>query len=175
MGFNEAGRGRDCTELARAARSFEARALQAHRAGDWGPAIRHAQGWLLDEPFSTRPATLGSYLAGITEGNYRLAEEFARRGLRANPGDWLLLNNLVVALANQGQVEEAVAAFQEIATPSEELRSVLLATEGLLKFRTGEQAIGRRLYLEAAEHARRRGDRRLYALALAHLATFRCE
>jgi hypothetical protein len=82
----------------------------------------------------------------------------------------LLLNNLAVALANQGQVEEALATFQEITDPGDELRPNLLATEGPLRFRMGELTAGRLLYLEAAEDARRRGDRRRTALALAHLA-----
>lgn len=157
-------------ELLNRPRSFEARALKDYSEGRWTPAIRQCKNWLLDEPFSARPAALGSYLALVTEQDYRLSETFARRGLRANPGDSLLLNNLVVALANQGQVETASEEFAKISEKSDEIRPTLLATEGLLSFRKGDPKGGRRLYLEAVEQAGRQGDRRRRALAIAYLA-----
>jgi tetratricopeptide (TPR) repeat protein len=157
-------------ELLSRPRSFEARACDDHRGGRWAAAIRETENWFLDEPFSSRPAAFGSYLSGVAEQNYRLSEEFARRGLRANPDDSLLLNNLTVALANQGQLEEARETFRQITDPANELRPTLLATEGLLKFRSGDINAGRQLYFEAVELAKRKGDRRLLALALAHLA-----
>src|SRR2546426_392783 len=157
-------------ELLNKPRSFEARAFREFRDAHWEPAIRHCASWLLDEPFSSRPAALGSYLAGVTEQDYRLSEEFARRGLRANPEDPLLRNNLVVALANQGQVEEAVAEIKLITNPPEELRTTLLATEGLLRFRRGDPTAGRQLYLDSIERASRRRERYRAALAALHLA-----
>lgn len=157
-------------ELLSKPRSFEARALQHYREGQWLPAIRQCENWLFDEPFSSRPAALGSYLAGVAEQDYRSSEEFARRGLRANPGDPMLLNNLVVALANQGRVDDAVQQFRDIREAPDEIRATLLATEGLLSFRKGDSAEGRRLYLEAIEQTRHQGNRRTEALAAVHLA-----
>jgi hypothetical protein len=157
-------------ELLNKPRSFEARALQNFKDARWKPAIRHCQTWLLDEPFSSRPAALGSYLAAVAEQDYRLSEEFARRGLRANPGDPLLMNNLAVALANQGHIEEAASELCAIQDPPEELTTTLIATHGLLEFRRGNAVRGRELYLQAIEDARRQGHRRTVALAALHLA-----
>jgi tetratricopeptide (TPR) repeat protein len=151
-------------------RSFEARALQETLEGRWQSAIRQYHEWLLDEPFSSRPAAFGSYLASVAEDNYRLAEEFALRGLRANPDDPVLLNNLAVALVGEGRIDDARAAFSKIGEVPETLRSMLSATAGLFKFRSGDTAEGRRLYREAMTHARRSGDRRTEALAAVHLA-----
>jgi hypothetical protein len=47
---------------------------------------------------------------------------------------------------------------------------MLSATEGLLKFRTGNVEEGRRLYADAMAQARRNGNRRTEALAAVHLA-----
>jgi len=151
-------------------RSFEARALQDYKEGRWILAIRQCEAWLLDEPFSSRPAALGSYLAGITQRDYRLAEDFANRSLRANPKDPLLLNNLVWALANQGRIDEARERFGEITEVSKELVATILATRGLLRFRTGHPVEGRQSYLAAIEEARRHNHKRVEALAALHLA-----
>src|SRR5439155_16681610 len=152
-------------ELLNKPRCFEARAIRESKEGKCGSAIKQCDNWLLDEPFSSRPAALGSYLAGVAEQDHRLSEEFARRGLRANPADGLLRNNLVVALANQGQVEEAASEFNQISDAPEELRTTLIATEGLLQFRKGNLEEGRRRYREAIERAERDGERRRVALA----------
>lgn len=151
-------------------RSFEARALQETLEGHWQLAIRQYQEWLLDEPFSTRPAIFGSYLASVVEGDDRLAEEFALRGLRANPDDPVLLNNLAVALVGEGRIDEARAAFGKIGDVSEDMHPMLSATEGLFRFRTGDLDEGRRLYADAMAQARRSGNRRMEALAAVHLA-----
>ena len=157
-------------ELMRKPRSFEARALRESREGQWRSAIRQCEDWLLDEPFSSRPAVLGSYLASVAEQDYRLSGQLAERGLRANLGDPLLLNNLAVALANEGRVDEAIKIFNEIGSIADETRPTFLATEGLLNFRSGRVDSGRRLYLDAIAQARRKGDRRTEALATLHLA-----
>ncbi len=158
------------SQLLEKPRSFEARALQETLEGHWHSAIRQYQEWLVDEPFSSRPAIFGSYLASIVEDNYRLAEEFALRGLRANPKDPILLNNLAVALVGEGRLDDARATFSKIGEAPEDFRSMLSATEGLFKFRTGNADEGRRLYQEAMTQARRIGDRRTEALAAVHLA-----
>jgi len=161
--------GRDLIEKAR---SHEAEALRDYREGRWSEAIKSCEAWLLDEPFSSRPAALGSYLASVAAHDYRLAEQLARRGLTANPDDPLLINNLVVALANQGRVEEAEGEFRRIQTGTAEalLRATLVATEGLLHFRRGAVVQGRDFYRKAMELATGASSRRTLALAAVHLA-----
>jgi hypothetical protein len=59
------------------------------------------------EPFSLRPAGTGSFIAVSYLGDGKLGEMFCRRGLIANRGSSALHNNLAVALAIQGRIEEA--------------------------------------------------------------------
>lgn len=152
-------------------RSFEARAWDGFQTGDWPVAIGNCGEWLLDEPFSSRPAELGSYLAGVAQEDYRLSEEFARRGLTANPGETILVNNLVVALANQDKLAEAEKLFAEVARPAAMRRAeaTLLATEGLLRFRGGDPKGGRDRYLAAIVAANDPSLRRVRAMAALHL------
>jgi tetratricopeptide (TPR) repeat protein len=150
-------------------RSFEARAWKDLASAQWRLSIENCRLWLYDEPFSSRPAQMGSYIASVAEEDFRLAETFARAGLQANPDDPMLVNNLVFALANEGRLDEASELFAEISRPgsTRSLEGTLLATEGLLRFRTGELKAGRELYVEAVRHFE---DQRLRALAALHLA-----
>jgi tetratricopeptide (TPR) repeat protein len=154
------------------ARSYEAQATANFHSGDWVGTIAHCDGWLLDEPFSGRPATLGSYVACVALQEYPLGEEMARRGLRANADDIILLNNLTVALASQGRVDEAIETFKRIPRGNEDktVRSVLLATEGLIHFRSGNPVEGRRLYKEAIDLGSQAPSKKTGGLAAVHLA-----
>jgi len=159
-------------QLIQQAQSHEAQAIADYRGGNWSDAILECQRWLLDEAFSSRPASLGSYVAIVALQDYDLAESLARRGLVANPGDPMLLNNLVVALANKGSLGQAETEFQKIPRVSENpaLRATVTATKGLLRFRQRLPEEGRGLYREALRLAAQAGSQRLHALAAVHLA-----
>ena len=159
-------------EMIRQAQSHEAQALADYRAERWGGVLSECRGWIADEPFSTRPSAWGSYLAGVVNNDAQTAEEFARQGLLANPRHPLLLNNLVVALVEQGALKSAQVEFKKI--PKSEGRgevdAAILATEGLISFRVGDLTGGRRLYQAAAMMASGAGWRAIHALALLYLA-----
>lgn len=110
-------------------------------------------------------------MAGIAENDARTMEAFARQGLRSNPRHPLLINNLVVALADQGKLNDAQAEFDKIPKSNVrgEVDAAILATQGLLRFRAGDLAEGRRLYHAAAATAADAGWRSVYALAFVHL------
>ena len=131
---------------------FEARYWQAFDEAKWSDAISECRGWLLDEPFSSRPALAGSYLGVSLTKNYQFAEACALAGLRAEPDNSMLRNNLVVALAYQGKINEAIAQFQKIRFPlSDDLPAyTYIATGGLIQFRLGQIDRGRKCY-EIAE------------------------
>ncbi len=97
---------------------------------------------------------------------------FARRGLIANPGDYLLLNNLAVALAMTERVAEAVVVFTQIDRSEAEAESpaTYLATQGLLAFRSGNPQQGREHYQAAVAAARKRKNARAVVWALLHHA-----
>src|SRR5204862_4048436 len=81
--------------------SHEARALYSHSAADWKRAVAESIKWLADEPFSTRPAVLGSFIAAEHLEDFSLAAKICNDGLIATPSDGTLLNNLAFALANE--------------------------------------------------------------------------
>jgi hypothetical protein len=133
--------------------AFEARAWQEFYAGAWARSLSETESWLADEPYSSRPATLGSYVAGSVLEQYDRAVLIARLGLRANPGEKTLLNNLAFSLINCGELDEAEQTLQWLQTPplDSEHEILLKATSGLLKFRRGDLTGGRQLYTEAIQ------------------------
>ena len=136
-------------------RGYEARARRAMVEQDWSQAVSEAWSWLEDEPFSSHPAIFGSYTASVGSLNFPDAIRFAEAGLRANPSNQMLLNNLVFALAHDAQLEKAERYFQRIGRPRDDgMKIPLLATEGLLHYRRGNAERGRALYKEAIEMAR---------------------
>jgi tetratricopeptide (TPR) repeat protein len=143
--------------------SFEARALEAYIESKFADALKNSRLWFADEPFSSRPAILGSFVAAVGLEDYEASAEVARQGLKANPNDLVLRNNLVYALANSGRLRDAIveyARFKE-ANPADVARVLFLATGGLLEFRQGHLEEGRRLYREALAEAKRIGQPRL--------------
>jgi tetratricopeptide (TPR) repeat protein len=155
--------------LAEGRRAYEAQAWQRYLSGQWRDAVMFCRQWLMDEPFSSRPAQLGSYLAEVGLEDFDIAEKLGRQGLLANPNDPMLLNNLVVALANQNRIDEAEREFKRIKVQTAtELHATVMATEGLLAFRRGEYDRGRYLYFAAMNQLPQRSRR--WRLAALHLA-----
>jgi tetratricopeptide (TPR) repeat protein len=91
--------------------------------------------------------------------DYKEAVEYCRFGLLANPNDAMILNNLTVSLAYLDQLEDASTTFKRAckAEHGTDMDFALIATGGLLLFRSGDFAHGRRAYLEAIERARNGG------------------
>lgn len=135
--------------------SYEARAWEAMRAGNWEATAIESKGWLADQPFSCRPASLGSYVNIVCAPNYPSAIFLAERGLVANPQDFTLRNNYVVAQALAGDIDRARKSWSSVdrAALSEEEKVVWLATTGLLLYRHGESEAGRVAYFEALQVA----------------------
>ena len=153
-------------------RSFEARAWRDFMYDDWSSALQNCRQWFEDEPFSKRPVIVGSHIALVSLAEYDAAETLLSSALRANPGDSELLNNLAVALADQGRLEEAQSAFRRIETSEldDSWQVAAKATEGLLAFRGGDVVAGRLAYLEALEMASKRKLPQVRFVALAYHA-----
>jgi hypothetical protein len=94
------------------------------------------------------------------------AEEFARAGLKADPTEHVLLNNLAVALARQNRLPEAEAIFSRISRPFRNGHQdyVHNATRGLLAFRAGDVDAGRQAYAKSDLGAPDPDTRRLVLL-----------
>jgi tetratricopeptide (TPR) repeat protein len=159
-------------ESLRTPRAFEARTREAHRAQDWHAAVSNSEQWLKDEPFSSRPATLGSYWAAVALQDFKRSERIARYGLQAEPTDPLLINNLAVALAKSGRVDEAEKSICLVhwGSAPRGVQIAATATKGLILFRLGSPDLGRTLYREAIDQCDSAEFDRTRASALLHLA-----
>ena len=153
-------------------RAYEARAWYTFYSGQWDLSLAAGKRWLSDQPFSASPAVHSSYVASLAIEDYASAIRLSRRGLRANPGNANLLNNLAYSLACAGSTSEASAILAKIHQDNlpNAQRSVIGATAGLIHFRSGDPAQGRQLYELALRWASEHGDRRLAAKVALFLA-----
>jgi tetratricopeptide (TPR) repeat protein len=136
-------------------RSFEAHSRAAAAAADHPKAVEQGWLWLLDQPFSTQPAWFGSYHAALTR-DFQRSFEFAKRGLQANPGDVTLLNNAAFALALADKPDNAASYIAEVKNidglaPAQQ--AMIVATQGLIAFRSRQPALGKMLYMHAIDIA----------------------
>ncbi len=150
----------------------EACAWASYYEHDFGTAQNEALCWLRDQPFASAPATLASYIAADINMDFESGVEIARSGARANPDDPGILNNLAYCLLELGRIPEAESALARAKSDPNKpgLEPALKATGGLLAFRKGDVAEGRRLYLEAIDKAKVLGSRSTAARAAYHLA-----
>src|SRR5262249_41127381 len=64
--------------------SAEAAAWAAFEISDWNVALERSQEWQDDQPFSSRPAVQGSFIAATIFDNFEQAKTIALRGMRCN-------------------------------------------------------------------------------------------
>jgi tetratricopeptide (TPR) repeat protein len=150
----------------------EAQTLSTFWAGLWPDSVAFSAKWAKDEPFSTRPFVHGSFLASTALENPPEGERIARLGLRVNPNDPGLLNNLAFSLVGEGKPAEAKEAISEVPfeRAPDHSKICLLATKGLIEYRLGKPAAGRKLYQEAIAKAAKLKLAALKARALLYLA-----
>lgn len=152
-------------------RTFEASAHLALANGEWEDAIAYGLGWFEDQPFSKQPAVFTSYVSSLIE-KYERSIRILRASLKLNPHDPTLVNNLAFALASNNQVAEAVESLHQ-ADPkmaSGPSAITLVATQGLVLFRTGFPQQGRRLYEIAMQKASSLGEPKYRFMAELYLA-----
>jgi tetratricopeptide (TPR) repeat protein len=102
--------------------------------------------------------------------DYDKSIKFCEAGLRANPLDFTLLNNIAFSHAAAGNFESA-SRFMEKASlrkASKEEEVVLLATSGMIKIRRGQAEAGFADYNQAIELANSEKLHMLAQLATVH-------
>jgi tetratricopeptide (TPR) repeat protein len=136
-------------------------------SGEWANALQASKDWLADQAFSSRPAIFGSYTACVPMEEYESGMDIAKRGVRANPHDFSLLNNYAFAAAQAGRLDEAKQAFARIDSRNIAglARTVWLATAGLLLYRSNDPVAGREYYLKAIQCAESDTDPKYRILA----------
>lgn len=134
--------------LLSAPRTFEARALEHFSRQEWTATMNAAVEWFNDEPFSSRPARMATFVGAVLLEDYDASARLAHDALRASPKEQALRNNLVFALASAGRLEEAIeeAGLADESKMEAPLPWVWQATRGLLAFRAGYPDVGRSLY-----------------------------
>lgn len=136
--------------------SFEAAAWFQLARGEWRASLESVTRWMADEPFGTRAARLGSFIAATVLEDYPTAAELAEAGLKARAEDPILLNNLAFSLASQNKPTAARAKLDRMTLLSLNTEETILrlATSGLIDFRLGNLAAGREQYRDAVSLAR---------------------
>lgn len=137
------------------ARAFEARAFEAFNDADLKRTYNYSLVWLLDEPFSSRPVDLASFVASVGLEEYKLAVDICRAGIAANVSNQGVRNSLIYSLAMAGDLQGANQEFEliDLASANTVEKICLLATGGLLAYRGGNALQGREAYTNAIRAA----------------------
>jgi hypothetical protein len=152
--------------------TFEARAHSSVEASDWNTAADACLHWLDNEPFATRPAFEGGFIASEMLGDFVLARDFAQRGLVSNPKSIGLMNNLAFSMIMDGDVvggkEWLGRAKGLLPADDEAQKTVLQATEGLLFYREGNPSEGASNYIASVLKSRELKNEKVLQLAYLH-------
>ena len=137
---------------------FEAYALEQYRQSNWQESINQVIHWFIDLPYSKRPVTLGAYIASTFLEKQDLAVTLCELGLKANPHDPTILNNIIYSLALSNRVQEAEKYMEmlkrvKLDDISAEMKITLQATMGLMSLRSGSNDIGKQLYKLAIDNS----------------------
>ena len=148
----------------------EARLFHHYRTGEFEEALQACTDWAVEEPYSTRPFAFKSSIATVLR-RYEQAIEFAETGLKLQPHHPTLLNNKAYALAALNRLEEALETVKLANLHSPETaKGVPTATLGMIHFRLGDHASGRKHYRDAIAWLGRNRMLPSAALATAYFA-----
>jgi tetratricopeptide (TPR) repeat protein len=144
---------------------YEATAWDYFSKGEWDLALANSRAWLNDQPFSSRPAMLASYLAISVMEKFVDGISILNESLKANPKHPILLNNLAFGLAITDQAELADEKVKQIDLTklTKGDLAVVTATKGLIAYRRGDVESGRAQYREALRMAKEIENAKLYA------------
>lgn len=156
---------------ASAPRNYEALAWEHYQQQQLDDAISQGTNWILDQPFAIGPVLFTAHAAALVE-NYQFGEEIVRFGLRANPQNALLRNNLAFVLASDNEPRLAEVELEKIDRTQLTVvgQIVITATEGLIRFRKGLPDEGRALYKRAIKLAEENNEPGYALRALIYLA-----
>lgn len=131
--------------------SYEAEAQLLYNESKYQESFEAMKKWLRYQPFSSRPALQGSFIASLALEDFEEAVNIARIGLLSSPHEFMLQNNLAFSLLSQNKIDEAEQIFNRVNASllSKEEMAVYNATKGALAFRKGFLDEGRTLYKNA--------------------------
>lgn len=152
---------------------YEALTLESYNTKNWDSLLTNAEQWFIDMPFAKRPVIYGHHAASFFLEDQETAIKFCRAGLISNPNDPQIINNIAYSHAVLNQTKVALeylnkVCLADVKEPS--TRVCLLATAGLVHYRSGIYEKGRELYLDAISEAAKKRLTYYYNLAVMHFA-----
>lgn len=162
-------------------RAFEADAWEHLLGGRFQDSLEMSRKWLIDEPFATRAALFGSWLASTALDDILSATELAYAAKQANPSDPRPVAQLVFCYATQNRLSDAEAELNLLSVllrhnehADEDWDVLNAANRGLISFRRGDTEQGRQHYERAIQLATARKKKQLAAGALIYLVREEC-
>lgn len=152
--------------------SFEAKVWYSYKEGDLEDSVIAAANWFKDQPFSSRPAIHGSFITACGFENYEKSKLFCEQGLMCNPDNPTLINNLVFALINQNNLNDAQKYISKYFNNNwmGEDQITWIATLGLYNYKIGNTQLARDLYEQTILQGRKKKFDRLERMALLYYA-----
>lgn len=138
----------------------EAKLWERYYSYDLPSAIAFGVEWFCDEPYTTQPALIVTYLSSVLD-DYQLCKEYANKGLNIDKFDTTLILNKIFAdlcLLNDSYLENNSTDKWEITLKnflSDDDDNIIAhanANLGLLYYRTGKYELGREYYTIACEY-----------------------
>ena len=153
--------------------AFEANTQSFYNEKNYEEAYKSATRWLNDEPYSTRPVRLASYISTIFLEDNNKSIQILKHGLKVNPNDLKLMNSLCYNLLLENNIAEAEKyfdkfKFNDIVKETADTKIALVATTGLYHFRIGNIELGRKYYLDSIDYASKQKNDYLHAIAVAN-------
>jgi tetratricopeptide (TPR) repeat protein len=147
---------------------YEANSRHYMKLGDHKKSYEQAVIWFEFQPFSSRPACFGSYVASMCLHDHQKALDIIEMAPPSSFGSITLQNNHAFALASLDRTTEALHVLQQIDLENlpEEDKYTLLATYGTICFRSEKLADGRESYEKAVKEFKKLGLRNKAAAAL---------
>ena len=147
--------------------SYEAEARHHYREKQFDQSLVATEQWAQFQPFSSRPLIQATFISSVCLNNDRHTVSMVNAAAPTHRRNPLLMNNLAFALAREGELGAAAEALHRIDLSGLRRQEMLaiLATQGLISFRSGEIEKGRELYDNAILEFERMQDFRAAAIA----------
>ena len=138
---------------------------------DWQRAIDAFSDWSKMEPTSVQPMIQGSFIALVALEDGKQGLKILDKALQLNTENNLILNNLAVAHAYNGDTQEAEKKINRInyAKADDISRITNMATKGLIEYRKGNLKKGRELYSQALDMEIKENDNETKELVRWHI------
>jgi len=114
--------------------------------GDYEECLQYLKQALEKQPRAHEVYATASYVYFEIRGEYAKAIELVKQGLRYNPSNLILVNNLAYYYIMMGELERGRQVLDQISGPDASENPYLIATRGLLHIKDGNLREAERFY-----------------------------